>query len=228
MINLLAGELGGVPFNSYGAWTHRVAKGELPKTKPERPQGIERNIVVTTWDWANESITCMTGAPATAQSDGERYGRFTARPNTRPTSYRSSIQDPHRHHDHRPGGGTPYRPRRSGRTRGQRQVRCRRPIGATRRSGTPRPTTTTACPTRLARLAGSHLRAPSIPTSARRARTTLAKLFPLERSNRQVTILDPKTNNTRSSTPASSPITCSSGMTPTTPYDRRRRPSRRL
>ena len=35
----------------FGDWTDRVAKGELPKTDPPRPHGIERNIVVTEWDW---------------------------------------------------------------------------------------------------------------------------------------------------------------------------------
>ena len=35
-------------------WTDRVAKGELPHTKPTRPQGAERNIVVTTWDWLDD------------------------------------------------------------------------------------------------------------------------------------------------------------------------------
>jgi hypothetical protein len=34
-------------------WTDRVAAGELPKAKPARPQGIERNIVITLWDWSN-------------------------------------------------------------------------------------------------------------------------------------------------------------------------------
>jgi hypothetical protein len=54
MVNPLAGELGGVPFKYFGDWTDRVAKGELPHAKPERPQGVERNIVVTTWDWGDE------------------------------------------------------------------------------------------------------------------------------------------------------------------------------
>ena len=35
----------------YGDWTDRVAKGELPKLDPPRPAGIERNVVVTEWDW---------------------------------------------------------------------------------------------------------------------------------------------------------------------------------
>jgi hypothetical protein len=54
MVNPLAGKLGGVPFKYFGDWTDRIAKGELPSAKPPRPQGIERNIVVTTWDWGNE------------------------------------------------------------------------------------------------------------------------------------------------------------------------------
>jgi len=33
-------------------WTDRIAKGELPATKPPRPQGIERNVVITVWDWS--------------------------------------------------------------------------------------------------------------------------------------------------------------------------------
>jgi hypothetical protein len=52
MTNRIAGQLGGVPYHYFGDWTDRVAKGELPKHKPERPSGIERNIVVTTWDWS--------------------------------------------------------------------------------------------------------------------------------------------------------------------------------
>jgi hypothetical protein len=52
MTNYLAGVLGGVPFKYLGDWTDRVAKGELPKTKPPRPQGIERNIVITSWEWS--------------------------------------------------------------------------------------------------------------------------------------------------------------------------------
>ncbi len=35
----------------FGDWTERVAKGELPRMDPPRPSGIERNVVVTEWDW---------------------------------------------------------------------------------------------------------------------------------------------------------------------------------
>src|SRR5204863_8816834 len=33
-----------------GDWTDRVAAGELPFAKPQRPEGIARNAVVTTYD----------------------------------------------------------------------------------------------------------------------------------------------------------------------------------
>ncbi|HEX4135857.1 MAG TPA: carboxypeptidase-like regulatory domain-containing protein [Bryobacteraceae bacterium] len=37
----------------FGDWTTRIAKGELPAEAPPRPRGIERNIVITQWDWAD-------------------------------------------------------------------------------------------------------------------------------------------------------------------------------
>src|SRR5918996_6480914 len=54
MFNTLVKELGGAPIRYFADWTDRIAKGELPHTKPARPQGVERNIVVTTWDWLND------------------------------------------------------------------------------------------------------------------------------------------------------------------------------
>lgn len=46
--------LGPLSFELYGEWTDRIAKGELPRSKPPRPQGVERNIVVTLRDWMSE------------------------------------------------------------------------------------------------------------------------------------------------------------------------------
>jgi hypothetical protein len=36
----------------FADWTDRIAAGELPAAKPDRPQGIERNLVITMWDWS--------------------------------------------------------------------------------------------------------------------------------------------------------------------------------
>jgi len=54
MTNQLAGNFGGAPFKYYADWTQRVEKGELPFAKPTRPQGVERNIVVTWWEWSTD------------------------------------------------------------------------------------------------------------------------------------------------------------------------------
>jgi hypothetical protein len=40
----------------YADWSDRIAKGELPDAAPSRPQGKERNVVVTMWDWADPKV----------------------------------------------------------------------------------------------------------------------------------------------------------------------------
>jgi len=40
----------------YADWTDRIAAGELPSATPSRPQGRERNVVVTMWDWADPKV----------------------------------------------------------------------------------------------------------------------------------------------------------------------------
>jgi hypothetical protein len=52
MTNQLAGGFAGVPYKYLGEWTDSIAKGALPKNKPPRPSGVERNIVVTSWEWS--------------------------------------------------------------------------------------------------------------------------------------------------------------------------------
>ena len=40
----------------YADWTDRIAAGELPFDKPERPKGVERNVVITMWDWSRPTF----------------------------------------------------------------------------------------------------------------------------------------------------------------------------
>jgi hypothetical protein len=54
MVGSAAGQLGGVPFKYLGDWTDRVAAGELPHATPPRPRGLERNIVATVRDWSTD------------------------------------------------------------------------------------------------------------------------------------------------------------------------------
>jgi hypothetical protein len=54
MVNIIAGQLQAAPLGYLADWTDRIAKGELPHATPKRPEGLERNVVVTTWDWSDE------------------------------------------------------------------------------------------------------------------------------------------------------------------------------
>jgi hypothetical protein len=40
----------------FADWTDRIAGGELPAAAPARPQGVERNVVITMWDWADPKV----------------------------------------------------------------------------------------------------------------------------------------------------------------------------
>jgi hypothetical protein len=39
----------------FADWTDRIAAGEVPPA-PRRPQGVERNVVITEWDWADPKV----------------------------------------------------------------------------------------------------------------------------------------------------------------------------
>jgi len=45
----------------FADWTDRIAAGELPAAKPRRPQGVERNIVVTMWDFSTPKFYLHDG-----------------------------------------------------------------------------------------------------------------------------------------------------------------------
>jgi streptogramin lyase len=53
MINIAQGALAGIPIRYLADWTDRIAAGELPKVLPERPSGVERNVVATVRDWSD-------------------------------------------------------------------------------------------------------------------------------------------------------------------------------
>jgi hypothetical protein len=53
MIRLAAQTLKGLPIKYMAEWTDRVAAGEIPAHQPERPSGVERNVVATIRDWSS-------------------------------------------------------------------------------------------------------------------------------------------------------------------------------
>ena len=46
---------------NFADWTDRIAGGELPFAKPERPKGIERNFVVTMWNFSTPKFYLHDG-----------------------------------------------------------------------------------------------------------------------------------------------------------------------
>ncbi len=43
-------------YRMFADWTDRIAAGELPFDKPERPKGIERNVVISAWEWGTSKM----------------------------------------------------------------------------------------------------------------------------------------------------------------------------
>ncbi len=66
----------------FADWTDRIVTGELPPAPP-RPQGIERNVVVTQWDWADPKAYLHDEASTdkrnpTVNANGPIYGALEA------------------------------------------------------------------------------------------------------------------------------------------------------
>lgn len=62
----------------FADWTDRIAEGAVPPTPP-RPQGIERNVVITQWDWADprhylHDVVSTDRRNPTVNANGPVYG----------------------------------------------------------------------------------------------------------------------------------------------------------
>jgi hypothetical protein len=60
-------------------WTDRIAAGELPFAQPQRPQGIERKLVLTLWDWSRPTaymhdLISTDRRKPTVNANGKLYG----------------------------------------------------------------------------------------------------------------------------------------------------------
>jgi hypothetical protein len=105
-------------------WTDRIAGGELPASAPSRPQGRERNVVVTMWDWADpkaylhDEIASDKRNP-TVNANGPIYGALEASadymPLVEPKSHAATqvkliVRDPKTpsESDTPPGGASAY------------------------------------------------------------------------------------------------------------------------
>jgi hypothetical protein len=79
--NQMSGQLGRMgrrAVEMFADWTDRIASGEVPPAPP-RPQGIERNVVITFWDWADPTaylhdVVSTDRRDPTVNADGLLYG----------------------------------------------------------------------------------------------------------------------------------------------------------
>ncbi len=66
----------------FADWTQRIADGEIPPTPP-RPKGIERNVVISQWDWADpkaylHDVVSTDRRDPTVNAYGKLYGALEA------------------------------------------------------------------------------------------------------------------------------------------------------
>jgi hypothetical protein len=173
----------------FADWTDRVAKGELPP-QPPRPQGIERNVVITQWDWADPRAYLHDGISSdkrdpTVNANGPIYGALEASADYLP------VVDPVRN------------------TSGQVKVTVLDPAN-TPRSGEPLQSSPywgeesiwnsqgnvhSLAMDRQSRVwVAARVRPPTTPEFCRPGSThPSAMAFPLEQSGRQLGMYDPKT-----------------------------------
>ena len=70
-------------------WTDRIKAGELPKSAPPRPMGIERNLVVTVRDWLDpkhylHDLVATDKRQPSVNANGRLYGATELSTNTMP------------------------------------------------------------------------------------------------------------------------------------------------
>ncbi len=64
---------------NFADWTDRIAAGEVPFDKPRRPEGVERNVVVTMWDFSTPKFYLHDGISSyqhdpTVNANGPIFG----------------------------------------------------------------------------------------------------------------------------------------------------------
>jgi hypothetical protein len=197
MFNTLVKNLGGAPMRYYADWTDRIAKGELPHAKPSRPQGVERNIVVTTWDWLDEKhylhdLIASDRRYPTVNAYGPLFGSTEYSTDIIPvldpkkhtaTNLVAPVRDPNIPEALGPGHAASINPMQPSPYWGKEKIwdtKANNHNGMFDRKG------------RV--WFAARVRGPNNPDFCKKGSDhPSAKLFPMERTNRQITMLDPKT-----------------------------------
>ncbi len=197
MTNRLAGQWGGVPYKYFGDWTDRIAKGELPKATPPRPQGVERNIVITSWEWSTpdkylHDLISSDRRNPTVNAYGPLYGSPEYSTDNMPildpktnkvSFFKLPVRDPQMPESLGPGHAASIKPLQPSAYWGDRQLwdtRANNHNSEFDAKG------------RLW-LAATVRGQPNPEFCKKGSDNPYAKVFPLDKSQRQVAMLDPKT-----------------------------------
>ena len=189
--------LGPVAIRNFADWTDRIAKGELPHAKPERPQGTERNIVVTLREWMDEKhylhdLIASDRRYPTVNANGPLYGSPEYSSDLIPildvlenkaTTFRAPVRDPQMPLSLGPGHAAALKPLQPSAYWGDEAIwetRANNHNSMFDRKG------------RLWLAAA--VRGPDTPAFCRQGSDhPSAKLFPMERTVRHLAMLEPKT-----------------------------------
>src|ERR671911_708402 len=198
---LASGQAGGAMFGQvqqagprtlrmFADWTDRIAAGEVPPTPP-RPQGMERNVVITMWDWADpkaylHDLVSTDRRSPTVNANGPVYGVLEASADYLP------VLDPKTHTVSR----VPVTLRDpSSPPASPQQVAEPSPYWGTEAIWTSRANVHNPMFDEKGRVwITSRVRPPPNPDFCKAGSShPSAKLFPLNTSGRQVAVYDPKT-----------------------------------
>jgi hypothetical protein len=197
MTNRLAGQWAGVPYKYYGDWTDRIAKGDLPKDKPPRPQGIERNIVITSWEWSEpdkylHDLVSSDRRNPTVNANGSLYGSPEYATDNMPildpktnkvSFFKMPVRDPAMPESLGPGHAATVKPLQPSAYWGDRQI-----------WGTRANNHNSMFDGKGLLWLAATVRGQDNPAFCKKgSENPYAKVFPIEKSQRQVAMLDPKT-----------------------------------
>jgi len=197
MTTQLAANFGGAPYKYLGEWTERVAKGELPFAKPQRPQGVERNVVVTSWEWSTEKhylhdLIASDRRNPTVNAHGPVYGSPEYSTDNMPildprsgkvTTFKMPVADPSMPEALGPGHAASIKPLAPSAYWGEEKLwdtRANNHNSMFDRNG-------------RIWMAATVRDRPNPAFCKKGSDHPSAKAFPLEMSSRQVAMLDPKT-----------------------------------
>ena len=173
----------------FADWTDRIANGEVPAA-PRRPQGIERNVVITQWDWADpkaylHDVVSTDRRKPTVNANGKLYGALELSADYLP------VLDPRRNEVSK----VPLTVRDSATPRPPTQMLQRSPYWGDEPIWTSRNNVHNPMLDGRGRVwITSAVRPPENPDACKAGSDhPSAKLFPLNRAGRHLAVYDPKT-----------------------------------